>query len=363
MKIKLNESIRKLRKEAGFTQEQLAEALGVSVSAVHKWESGKASPELEMLVDIAEFFETSVDALLDYGWQKLNMGQSVEKLRRFRAERDLMNGIRFAEKALQKYPNSFDIVRISAQIYFLTMKREYMPRAIELYEKSLKLIDQNTSRQISAVTIQTSIAHCYCYMGRMDEAIRILKENNLNGMNNTKIGLFLSQDQERVDEALEYLSDALDDCYSQLYNICIGYANAYGVKEELNKTYDLILWLYELGSGLRDTDVVNWMDRGNVRLFTILAEVSFLLGNEQGAYDWLVKARDAARRFDAAPEYRTGAGLKFYHGSESAASYDDMGDTAMEMIERYMADDVAGKNLRPIWERIQAGEAEHSEER
>ncbi len=56
MEIKLHENIRRLRKGAGFTQEQLAEALGVSVSAVHKWESGKAVPELTMLVDIVEFF-------------------------------------------------------------------------------------------------------------------------------------------------------------------------------------------------------------------------------------------------------------------------------------------------------------------
>ena len=48
MEIRLGENIRKLRKEAGFTQEQIAEALGVSVSAVHKWESGKAIPELEI---------------------------------------------------------------------------------------------------------------------------------------------------------------------------------------------------------------------------------------------------------------------------------------------------------------------------
>ena len=67
MEIRLGESIRKLRKEGGFTQEQLAEAMGVSVSAVHKWESDKATPELELLVDLAEFFETSVDAMLKAG--------------------------------------------------------------------------------------------------------------------------------------------------------------------------------------------------------------------------------------------------------------------------------------------------------
>ena len=69
MEIRLGANIRRLRKEAGLTQEQLAEAMGVTTGAVYKWEAGKASTELEMLVDIAEFFETSVDVLLDYGWQ------------------------------------------------------------------------------------------------------------------------------------------------------------------------------------------------------------------------------------------------------------------------------------------------------
>ena len=363
MEIRLHENIRRLRREAGYTQEQLAEALGVSVSAVHKWEAGKAAPELTMLVEIAEFFETSVDALLDYGWEKLSMGQTVDKLRAFRENKALTEGIRFAEKALQKYPNSFDIVRISAQLYFLTTKCEYMPRAIELYEKSLRLIDQNISDQISAATIQNSIAYCYAYMDRMDDSVALLKKNNVGGMNNVKIGLFLSQQSEKADEALEYLSDALDNCYSQLYEIGIGYANAYGAREELDRIYDLILWLYQLGNGLRDVSVVNWMDRGNVRLFTILAEVEFLRGNGQSSYEWLKRAWESARKFDAAPDYRIGAGMKFYHGSEKGTAYDDMGDTAMEMIERYMSDEFAGKNLRPMWEKICAGEGEFNEEK
>lgn len=50
-----------------LTLERLAEALGVTAGAVYKWESGKAMPELGMLVEIAAFFETSVDALLNYG--------------------------------------------------------------------------------------------------------------------------------------------------------------------------------------------------------------------------------------------------------------------------------------------------------
>ena len=80
MQIRLGQNIRKLRKEAGYTQEQLAEALGVTTGAVYKWESDRAVPELELLVEIAEFFETSVDALLNYGWEKRSMGQAAQRL-------------------------------------------------------------------------------------------------------------------------------------------------------------------------------------------------------------------------------------------------------------------------------------------
>lgn len=352
MEIKLGENIKHLRKKAAMTQEQLAEALGVTTGAVYKWESGKATPELPMLVDIAAFFETSVDALLDYGWEKLSMAQAVEKLRRFCVTKELDAGMRCAEQMLQKFPNSYDITLRCAEVYFLTMKPEHMPRALELYEKAISLVQQKESPEVHILTLQNRIASCYCYMDRMDEAVDLLKKNNLSGMNNARIGLLLSQDSEKADDALGFLSDALSNCYSELYNLCIGYANAYGAKEELDKVYDLTLWLYQLGNGLREPRIINWMDRGNVRLFTILAEVEYLRGKEATARDWLLRAKEAAEKFDAAPNYHTGAGLKFYHGSENATSYDDMGDTAMDMIARYMSDDVVGKNLRPIWKEI-----------
>ena len=356
MEIRLGESIRRLRKGSGFTQEQLAEAMGVSVSAVHKWESDKATPELELLVDLAEFFETSVDAMLNYGWQKLSMGQAADKLRHFPVDKNLQEGMRYAEKALQKYPNSFEVVYYSAQVYFLSMESKNMPRAVELYEKAIGLIDQNTNHEINAMSIQNCIASCYCYMDRMDDAIEILKKNNVDGMNNFRIGLLMSQNPAKAEDSLVYLSEALGSCYGNLYNICIGYANAYGALEKLDEIADLTLWLYELGKGLRDTRVINWMDRGDVKLCLILAEVDYLRGNEQEAHDWLVKAKQTAERFDAAPNYRTSAGMKFYHGSYTAMSYDDMGATAMDMIERYMADDTEGKNLRSLWAKICAEE-------
>ena len=357
MEIRLGESIRRLRKESGFTQEQLAEALGVSVSAVHKWESGKATPELEMLVDIAEFFETSVDAMLNYGWQKLNMGQTAERISAFRNERNFEKGMRFAERSLQKYPNSFDVVYESALLYFMSMihyRGKSAQRAIELLERAIELIDQNTDETVGVITIQNQIASCYCYLDNMEKAVDVLKQNNIGGLNDAKIGLFLSQDPEKAEESLGYLSDALHNYYARIYEICIGYANAYGAMEKLEPIEDMMHWLLHIGWGLKHPHAVNIIDKTDVRIYTILAEVRMLQGDEAGAEKWLREAKKAALRFDANPQYRTAHGMKYYHSSEKSMSYDDMGDTGMAMIENFMADEVEGKNLRPLWSKIQS---------
>lgn len=62
--MQLNEKIQKLRKQHNLTQEELAEALFVSRTAVSKWESGRGYPNIESLKAIAKFFSVTVDDLL-----------------------------------------------------------------------------------------------------------------------------------------------------------------------------------------------------------------------------------------------------------------------------------------------------------
>ena len=66
MKMRLAENIRAFRKERSLTQEQLSEALGVTAGAVYKWEAKLSIPELELIIQMADFFDTSVDVLLGY---------------------------------------------------------------------------------------------------------------------------------------------------------------------------------------------------------------------------------------------------------------------------------------------------------
>ena len=51
------DQIRFYRRQEGLTQEQLAEAMGLSVAAVSKWEQGQSLPEIPMLMELADFFD------------------------------------------------------------------------------------------------------------------------------------------------------------------------------------------------------------------------------------------------------------------------------------------------------------------
>ena len=58
------EKLSKLRKENNYTQEKLAEILGVSRQAISKWESDGAFPETEKLIQLAKLYNCSIDYLI-----------------------------------------------------------------------------------------------------------------------------------------------------------------------------------------------------------------------------------------------------------------------------------------------------------
>ena len=62
--MEFNEKLQELRKARSLTQEELAEALFVSRTAVSKWESGRGYPNLDSLKEISRFFSVSIDDLI-----------------------------------------------------------------------------------------------------------------------------------------------------------------------------------------------------------------------------------------------------------------------------------------------------------
>ena len=109
----LAENIRRFRKQRSLTMEQLAEALGVTAGAVYKWEAKLSLPELHMILEMEDFFDTSVDVLLGYKMKDNRLAATVQQLKEYRHDKDRA-GLSAVEKALKKYPNAFDVVHESA---------------------------------------------------------------------------------------------------------------------------------------------------------------------------------------------------------------------------------------------------------
>lgn len=62
--MEFNEKLQDLRKSKGLTQEELAEALFVSRTAISKWESGRGYPNIDSLKEISKFFSVTIDELI-----------------------------------------------------------------------------------------------------------------------------------------------------------------------------------------------------------------------------------------------------------------------------------------------------------
>lgn len=78
MFMEFHKKLQELRKQKGLTQEELAESLFVSRTAISKWESGRGYPNIDSLKAIAKFFSVTIDELLS-GEEMLTIAEEDQK--------------------------------------------------------------------------------------------------------------------------------------------------------------------------------------------------------------------------------------------------------------------------------------------
>ena len=89
--MEFNEKLQELRKNEGLTQEELAQQLYVSRTAVSKWESGRGYPNIDSLKAIAKYFSVTVDELLSSD-EVLTIAEEDSKVKEERF-RDIVCGL------------------------------------------------------------------------------------------------------------------------------------------------------------------------------------------------------------------------------------------------------------------------------
>ena len=108
--MEFHEKLQELRKNRGLTQEELAQDLYVSRTAISKWESGRGYPSIDSLKEISNYFSVTIDELLSN--EKLISIAEKENKANIQKLCDLLFGIvdlfSFILIVLPLYPNSID---------------------------------------------------------------------------------------------------------------------------------------------------------------------------------------------------------------------------------------------------------------
>ena len=211
MQLNLGIKIRELRRRDGRTQENLAEALGVTAQAISRWESGTAYPDMEMIPAIANYIHISIDELFGYHDDReekiKNILENASKIitkqgnsiYRGYLSQDFLECINMLRIASEEFPNEPRILLKLARALWMwgwneygaegkaneasgiieenteyNAKNIYWQEAIRAYEKILK---SNPSVEDREATIY-QLTVLYCRMGQYEKAKALANDQN-----------------------------------------------------------------------------------------------------------------------------------------------------------------------------------------
>ncbi len=350
----LNETIRAFRKEMKLTQEQLAEVMGVTIGAVSKWESGLSNPDIMLLPKLARLFGISLDVLFSFQLTDHSADDLAGEIKAFRFEKQYDKGAEVALNAIRRYPNHFDIIYQSAALFMLQGvergNQESLEKALELYRRSCPLVGQSQDEHASELDIQVNIGEVLSFLGKTEEAYEHLKKYNYCGINNSLIGMLMSQGKN-PQEAFPYLSECLLDNIAQLMRCSVGFANAYNEIQDYKTSCEVLKMMYDLSMHLRKDDQVSYIDKIQVILLAGMSQFYTKNQQFQEAENCLRKAHELAKKFDASPDYNA-QNIKFYKGKKQIFG-DDTGETAMDSVERIILMEESNTDfLQQTWSNI-----------
>ena len=359
MKIKIAENIRLFRKQHSFTQEQLAEALGVTAGAVHKWEAGQSVPEVKLLMELADLFEISVDTLLGYDRQIENIENRIERIKNYVLEKDFDEAIVEVEKALKKYPNNFDVVYVAAKVYMCKASEDKDEKSSlksnELFHNAITLLYQNKDSSINEVTILNYVGLNYLNAGHTEKAIEILKQNNICNMNSARIGFAYTM-LKQPDEARSYLGYSYMSIINNVLHTIGGIALMYAQKKD-KLCIEAGLWLVDFFDSIKkDENSIIFSDKIKAIILAEIAVMKATFGDYNKAEKYITDAYNLATEFDNAPIYTTN-GVKFLTDEdEIRLSVDGLGETAVDGIEGFVFENAEPSEaldfVRDIFERL-----------
>ena len=208
--MEIGNNIKELRKQKGFRQEQLAEAMGVSTASVSKWETNQSYPELTLLAELADFFEVSIDTLIGHRLNADRLEALIAQMEKAVNDHEEEIAAALCEKILRNYPNDDRAVEACTGCYYKlfihTDKKVYMECCIAQTKRLMSLKqgepDKDRLERIHYLGNQ------YGLLKQWDTAKQYYEQSNVSGISQTSIAECLLQ-QGQTNEAITMASDEL----------------------------------------------------------------------------------------------------------------------------------------------------------
>ena len=185
--MKINQIIREKRKALSLTQEQVAEFLGVSTSAVNKWEKGSSYPDITLLPALARLLKTDLNTLLSFqdDLSDVEIVNFVDGLDKIIQEKGYETAFQMAINKIHDFPTCENLI-YSVVMYLTGALILYNVSESEPYQEVFEAFYEQLSHSQNTEIKETSISMLIAYnlnrndFSKAEELINTLPSSSID---------------------------------------------------------------------------------------------------------------------------------------------------------------------------------------
>jgi len=287
----LSRQLKKLRRERGSTQEDLAAHLGITVQAVSKWERGEGYPDITLLPAIASYYNVSIDDLLGVGQieKEKKLNEYVDRDHKYWQEGRIAESLKLWREAQKEFPNE---IKVLFGLMYALEAEDLEGNADEIIECGERILEESTDNGRRSGALQC-LTHAYYYgKGDAESAKKYAGMATDYHTSVNELMPHLLEGEEAVKNCQGNIQELVELIGRNARTMCR--KGAYS-PQDIIKAYQFVIEMYDL---LYNDGNCGFYHERYMEFYEGMAAQYRKLGDEAEMFRCLEKAAEHAIRFD-----------------------------------------------------------------